>query len=87
LCKAEVKRRIWEQAKMVAGRMAAKDLARTANARRAELGEIGPHTLLPPSTLPDDIGILIAGGPGTHCVCIPSYGNMMRSVTREIVNA
>jgi hypothetical protein len=86
LSKADVKRRIWEQAKMVAGRMAAKDLARTAKARRAELGEIGPDTLLPPSTLPEDIGILIAGGPGTHCVCIPSYGNMMRSVTREIIS-
>jgi hypothetical protein len=85
LTKAEVKRRIWEHAKMAAGRMAAKDLARTANARRAELGEIGPETLLPPSTAPDDIGILVAGGPGTHAVCIPSYGNMMRSVTCEVL--
>lgn len=85
LSKADVKRRLWEQAKMVAGRMAAKDLARTRNARRAELGEIGPDTLLPPSTSPDDIGILVAGGPGTHAVCLPSYGNMMRSVTCEVI--
>ena len=85
LSKADVKRRIWELAKMAAGRMAVKDMLRTAIARRAELGEIGPDTLLPPSTVPDDIGILVAGGPGTHCVCLPSYGNMMRSVTCEVV--
>ena len=85
LSKADVKRRIWDNAKMAAGRMAARDLERTRNARRAELGEIGPDTLLPPSTLPEDIGILVAGGPGTHAVCIPSYGNMMRSVTCEVL--
>ena len=86
LSKADVKRGVWEHAKMAAGRMAVKDFERTRNARRAELGEIEPHTLLPPSTLPEDIGILVAGGPGTHAVCIPSYGNMMRSVTCEVID-
>ncbi|MGZ8209981.1 MAG: hypothetical protein ACXWUH_05685 [Burkholderiales bacterium] len=67
-----MKRRIWENAKMAASRMTLKGFERTRNARRAELGEIGPDTLLPPSTSPDDIGILVAGAPGTHAVCIPS---------------
>ncbi|MBI3068403.1 MAG: hypothetical protein HYY79_05890 [Betaproteobacteria bacterium] len=82
LSKTEVKRRLWEDSKMAARRMAAKDFMRTQNARRAELGEIGPETLLPISTRSEEIGIIVAGGPGTHSVYVPSFGNT-RSVTRE----
>src|SRR6185503_12256615 len=53
LSKAEVKRRLWEQSKMAARRLSAKDLGRIQNIRRAELGEIGPDTLLPISTQPE----------------------------------
>jgi len=84
LSKAEVKRRLWEQSKMPAHRLAAKDLARTQNARRAELGEIGPNTMLPISVRPEDFGIIVAGGPGTHSVYVPVSGHS-RSVTREIL--
>ena len=84
LSKSDVKRRLWEQSKMPAGRMAAKDRLRTGDARRAELGEIGPDTMLPISTQPELIGIVVAGGPGTHSVYVPTYGNS-RSVTRKVV--
>ncbi len=83
LSKAEVKRRLWEQSKLAARRMAAKDFARTQTARRAELGEIGPDTLLPISIRPADISIIVAGGPGTHSVYVPLFGNT-RSVMREV---
>lgn len=86
LNKSEFKRRLWEQSKMAAGRMAAKDLERTQVARSAELGKIGPDTMLPISPKPEDIGIVVAGGPGTHSVYIPSFGDT-RAVTREIVYA
>jgi hypothetical protein len=81
--KPELRRRLWEQSKMRAGRMALKDFERTRNSRRAELGEIGPDTLLPVSTRPEEIGIVVAGGPGTHSIYVPSFGDT-RSVTRAI---
>jgi hypothetical protein len=83
LSKAEVKRRLWKQSKMPASRMSAKDLLRARESRRNELGEIGPHTMLPITRRPEDIAILVAGGPGTHSVYIPSFGNS-RAVTRAV---
>ena len=81
--KAEVKRRLWEGSKMPAGRMAAKDLIRARDSRTDELGEIGPDTLLPISKRPEEIGIVVAGGPGTHSVYVPCFGNSL-AVTREV---
>jgi hypothetical protein len=83
LSKSDVKRRLWEQSKMVAGRYAAKDYMRVQHTRRPELGEIGPDTPLPISVAPDDIGIVVAGGPGTHSVYVPTFGHT-RAVTRPI---
>ncbi len=85
LDKPEVRRRLWEGSKMRAGRMARKDFERTAFSRRAELGEIDADTLLPISNSPAEIGLMVAGGPGTHSVYIPSFGET-RSVSREIRN-
>jgi hypothetical protein len=81
--KAEVKQRLWAQSKMKAGRMSARDLMRAVDSRTVELGAIGPETLLPISARPEDIGIVVAGGPGTHSIYIPSFGNT-RAVTREV---
>ena len=83
LGKADVRRRLWELSKMAAGRMAVKDYERTRRARRDELGEVEPDTLLPISIRPELIGLVVAGGPGTHSVYVPGYGNA-RSVTRAI---
>jgi hypothetical protein len=54
------------------------------NARKAELGEIGPDTLLPISEKPEDLSLVVAGGPGSHSVFIP-VSAYTRSVTTEIV--
>lgn len=83
LTKLEVKHRLWELSKMQAGRLSAKDLGRVQAARRDELGEIDSTTLLPVSVRAEDIGIIVAGGAGTHSVYIPVSGHS-RSVTREI---
>lgn len=83
LDKAEVRRRLWQQSKMPASRMALKDFERTRTSRRAELGEIDAATLLPISTCPEEIGIVVAGGVGTHSVYVPSFGET-RAVTRAI---
>ena len=51
--------------------------------RRAELGEITAASMLPVSRTADDIGIIVAGGTGTHSVYVPMSGHV-RSVTKEI---
>ena len=84
LSKAEVKRSLWEQSKIPASRMATLDLEWAQNSRRAELGEIGPDTLLPISIVPEHICIIVAGGPGMQSVYIPRWGNNTLSVTREV---
>jgi len=84
--KADVKQRLWQASKMPAGRMTAKDLLRVHDSRAAELGTIGPDTLLPISAVPNDIWLIVAGGPGTHSVYVPCFGNS-RAVTREFREA
>lgn len=83
MTKLDVKRRLWELSKMQASRLSAKDLGRVQAARSEELGDIGPATPLPISVKPEDIGIIVAGGTGTHSVYIPVSGHS-RSVTCEI---
>ena len=82
--KAEVKRRLWEASKMRAGRSRGSEFERLANARRAELGEIGPDTIVPISEQPEDITVIVAGGPGSHSVFVPVSAHT-RSVTKEVV--
>lgn len=83
LSKSEVKRRLWDLSRISADRMTAKDLGRVRDSRSHELGEIGPDTLLPISPRPEAIGIVVAGGPGTHSVYVPCFGTSL-AVTREV---
>ena len=83
LSKQEFKRRLWEASKMRAKQLSVKELLRTRDSRTEELGEIGPDTLLPISTRPGEICVMVAGGPGTHSVYVPCFGNSA-AVTREI---
>ena len=83
--KADVKRRLWEASKMQAGRLSAKDLERARDSRTVELGELAADTLLPISPTPDELMVIVAGGPGTHSVYIPNFGNS-RAVTRAITD-
>jgi hypothetical protein len=81
--KLDIKAALWEGTKMPAQRMAARDLQRTKLSRQKELGEIGPDTLLPIAQRAEDIGVIVAGGPGTHSVYVPCFGNS-RAVTRRV---
>ncbi len=81
--KAQVKERLWELTKMPARHMSVKDLLRVRESRIEELGEIGPDTLLTIAHRPEDIMIMVAGGPGTHSVYVPCFGNSA-AATREI---
>jgi len=83
LSKREVKRRLWEASKLSVSRLAAKDLGRVQAARRDELGELTAQTMLPASVRPEDVGIVVAGGDGTHSIYLPVSGHS-RSATVQI---
>jgi hypothetical protein len=81
--KIDVKRRLWEQSKMRAGRARGSEFDRMKTGRRTELGEVGPDTMVPISVRPEDITLFVAGGAGSHSVFVPVSAHT-RSVTREI---
>jgi hypothetical protein len=83
LTKADVKRCLWEQSKMPARSLSTKELQRARDSRTEELGELHGDTMLPISLRPEDIELIVAGGPGTHSVYVPCFGNS-RAVTRPI---
>ncbi len=83
LAKDDIKRILFEQSKMRADRMTEKDLLRVRSSRADELGEIGPETLLPIARRAQDIWFIVAGGPGTHSVYVPGFGNS-HAVTTEV---
>jgi hypothetical protein len=86
LTKADVKQRLWEESRMPASRLAAKELERARASRTEELGELAPDMLLPIAPVPEDIMLIVAGGPGTHSVYVPCFGNS-RAVTELIETA
>lgn len=81
--RADLQRELWERSRMAASHLSAKELERCRASRGKEFGEIGPDTLLPVSPRADDIHFIVAGGPGTHSVYVPCFGNT-RAVTRKI---
>jgi hypothetical protein len=83
MSKLDVQRGLFESSKMRADRMSPKDRARAQDSRRDELGQFGPDTILSISKRPEDICIVVAGGPGTHSVYVPCFGNS-RAVTVKI---
>jgi hypothetical protein len=83
LAKADVKRALWEHSRLAISRQSTKDRIRMQHTRRAELGELAPGARIPIAPRPEGIGILVAGGPGTHSVYVPTFGNT-RAVTRVI---
>ncbi|HTE13695.1 MAG TPA: hypothetical protein VK642_01330 [Burkholderiales bacterium] len=84
LSKRDVKQRLWELTRMPARHLSVKEILRAQASRSDEYGEIKPETLLSISRTPDDIWFIVAGGPGTHSVYVPCFGNS-RAVTREIL--
>lgn len=84
--KARVKRELWQRSKMAVRQLSVKEIDRARASRTGELGELSADTLLPISPSADDIQLIIAGGPGTHSVYVPCFGNS-RAVTRRVGDA
>lgn len=84
MSKADVKRELWERSRMAAKHLSDGEMLRTLASRKQEFGgQITPETMLTISHRPDDIGILVAGGAGTHSVYVPCFGNS-RAITIEV---
>lgn len=81
--KAEVRRRLWELSKMPADYFSVRDFERAQSARLPDLGEITRDSMIPISPRPEDIRLLVAGGPGTHSVYVPGFAGS-RAVTRRV---
>ncbi len=81
--KARVKRELWERSKMAVQQLSIGEIERARASRSAEFGELSGDTLLTISPRPDDIQLIVAGGPGTHSVYVPCFGNS-RAVTRRV---
>ena len=86
LSKAQVKQRLWNESKMPARLLVPADMRHIQDLRRSDLGTVTPDTLLAICRAPEDLGIIVAGGPGTHSVYVSSFG-VTRAVTREITGA
>ena len=83
MSKADVKRELWLRSRMAAGRMTDRDRARVLDSRKEEFPRIELDTLLTIAPQPEDIQLIVAGGPGTHSVYVPCFGNS-RAVTVEV---
>jgi len=84
--KARVKRELWQRSKMAVRQLSVKEIDRARASRTKEFGELSADTLLPISPSPDDIQLIVAGGPGTHSVYVPCFGNS-RAATRPVRGA
>ena len=68
---------------MPAAWMAEIDFEQATHSRRAEMGVVTRESQLPPCASPEELGILVTGGPGTHAAYVQSFGNT-RSVTKPV---
>ena len=64
--KADVKRRLWELSKLRAGAHGGEGLGRAQAARSADSARSRATRCCRSRRKPEDIGIIVAGGPGTH---------------------
>ena len=72
-----------------------RDIVETVDGKRVEdfwafrsmiqtMPELAPDTMVPISEKPEDISLIVAGGPGSHSVFVPVSAHT-KSVTREVV--
>jgi hypothetical protein len=81
--KAEVKRRLWELVRIRLDRFSAENLARFATIDPARFADRPPGAEVRWCLTPEDLMIVVAGGPGKHSCLVPTFG-ATRSVTVPI---
>jgi hypothetical protein len=78
--KAEFKRRLWERARVRLDRFSAENLARFSVIAPERFVGRPPDADVPWCVSPDDLVVIVAGGPGKHSMVIPTFG-ATRAVT------
>jgi hypothetical protein len=81
--KTEVKRRLWERVRVRLDHFSAENLARFAVVDPARFAGRSPDTEVGWCLAPDDLMLIVAGGPGKHSSLVPTFG-ATRSVTVAI---
>jgi hypothetical protein len=81
--KAEVKRHLWELIRIRLDRFSAENLARFATIDPAAFASRPGDAEIPWCASPEDLMIIVAGGPGKHSSLVPTFG-ATRSVTVAI---
>lgn len=82
--KAEVKRRLWKRIRVRLDRFSPENLVRFATIDPVAFAPDRPgHAEVPLCASPDDLMIIVAGGPGKHSSLVPTFG-ATRSVTVAI---
>jgi hypothetical protein len=81
--KAEFKRRFWEKARVRLDRFSAENLARFSIIAPERFVGRPPDADVPWCVTPEDLVVIVAGGPGKHSSLIPTFG-ATRSVTVAI---
>jgi hypothetical protein len=81
--KAVVKRRLWERVRIRLDRFSTENLARFATIDPVRFAGRPPDAEVAWCLTPDDLMIIVAGGPGKHSSLVPTFG-ATRSVTVAI---
>lgn len=74
MSKADVQRALWQRGTVYAEEMSEPNREMMAAVRTARYGEIAHDTELHVSNTPEDLLLVVAGGPGTHAAYIPTFG-------------
>ncbi len=81
--KTDFKRALWERSHLRLGRFSAENLARFATIDPARFKNRSPEDEISIAPAPEDVMVIVAGGPGKHSAIIPTLG-ATRSVTVRI---
>jgi hypothetical protein len=81
--KQDFKRRFWDAARVPMARFSADNIARFKLTHPERFENAGPDALLPFASKPEDVMVIVAGGPGKHSAIVPTFG-ATRSVTERI---
>ncbi|PYN96311.1 MAG: hypothetical protein DMD91_21880 [Candidatus Rokuibacteriota bacterium] len=81
--KRDFKRAFWERARVPISAFSAENLARFAVIDPARFQDKPRDTMIHVTKTPDDVMVIVAGGPGKHSAIVPTFGDT-RSVTVTI---
>jgi hypothetical protein len=81
--KRDLKRAFWERARIRLNAFSPENLARFASIDAPRFRDRAPDEAVAVTATPDDVMVVVAGGPGKHSAVVPTFG-ATRSVTLEI---